>query len=166
MLSDFLNKITSYNLFNYLLPGVVFCYLSDSFLSTSFVVNDLFVGAFVYYFTGLLVSRVGSLVLEPALRKIRIISFEPYADFVKASSLDKKIDVLMEAANMYRSLAAVFLGLLLVAAYKRLEEACSFISDHQAFFISSLALLLLSVAYAKQLNYVCSRVRQVRDQDS
>ena len=165
MLSDLLNKITSYNLFNYLLPGVVLCYFSDNFLNTSFIVDNLFVGAFVYYFAGLLVSRVGSLVLEPTLRKLQIISFEPYEDFVKAASLDTKIDILMESANMYRSLAAVFLALLLIAAYKKLETASSIISDNQVIVLSSLALLLLSTAYAKQINYVCSRVKQMKDRD-
>lgn len=62
---DSSDKISSYNLFNYFLPGVLFAALADTVTSYNFLQSDLVVGVFVYYFFGLVISRFGSLIIEP-----------------------------------------------------------------------------------------------------
>ena len=84
-MKDILEKISSYNLFNYLLPGVLFVVILEKFTTYSFVQENLIVGAFVYYFAGLVISRFGSLIVEPLLRKISFLKFADYEDFVSAS---------------------------------------------------------------------------------
>ena len=68
-MKDLLDKISSYNLFNYLLPGVLFALLADGLTSYTFIQSDIVVGIFLYYFMGLVISRVGSLAIEPILKK-------------------------------------------------------------------------------------------------
>lgn len=68
-MKDLLDKISSYNLFNYLFPGILFAVISKEFTSYSLLQDNLIVGAFIYYFIGLVVSRFGSLVIEPASKK-------------------------------------------------------------------------------------------------
>src|SRR5215467_1053056 len=107
-MKDLLDKISSYNLFNYLLPGVLFAALAETWTSYRFLQSNLVVGVFVYYFFGLVISRVGSLIIEPSLRKVSFVKFASYDDFVAASQKDPKIDVLSEVNDMYRTFCSLF----------------------------------------------------------
>ena len=107
-MNELLGKITSYNLFNYLLPGVLFVVILDKFTSFSFIQENIVIGAFVYYFAGLIISRFGSLILEPVLKKLSFIRFAEHQDFVSSSKQDPKVETLLEASNMYRTFTAMF----------------------------------------------------------
>src|SRR5436190_18350950 len=98
-MKELLDKISSYNLFNYLLPGVLFAALADIVTSYKFVQPDLLVGAFVYYFFGLVISRLGSLVIEPLLKALSFLHFASYEDFIAVSQKDAKLEVLSEVNN-------------------------------------------------------------------
>ena len=67
-MKEIINKLSSYNLFNYLLPGTVFVALTEAFTSFPFAQDDLLIALFLYYFIGLIISRIGSLFVEPFLR--------------------------------------------------------------------------------------------------
>ena len=105
-MKDLLDKLSSYNIFNYLLPGVLFAVFIDELTPLRIVQKDIVVGVFVYYFLGSIVSRIGSLIVEPLLREIGFVAFTKYEDFVRASKVDEKIEVLSEANNMYRTICA------------------------------------------------------------
>ncbi len=81
--------------------------------------DDIVTGLLIDDFTGLVVSRVGSLILELLMKLFSFVSFAPYKDFVCACVKDAKLEVLSEANNTYRTLAAAFLCLGLVAAGDR-----------------------------------------------
>src|SRR5579864_3356969 len=49
-MNDLLTKLSSYNVFNYLLPGVVFAILASAIVHYPVVQHDVLVGAFLYYF--------------------------------------------------------------------------------------------------------------------
>ena len=98
---DLLSKISSYDLFNYLLTGIIFVILADSFTRYSFIQQDIAIGLFLYYFIGLVISRVGSLAIEPLLKRIAFLKFADYKDFISASEKDKKIELLSEVNNTY-----------------------------------------------------------------
>src|SRR5882724_7967172 len=114
LLNELLNKISSYNLFNYLLPGILFAVIASKLTRYSFLERDVIVAAFLYYFIGLVVSRFGSLVVEPLLKRSGFIKFADYKSFVAASKQDSKIELLSEANNTYRTLCALFILLLLL----------------------------------------------------
>ncbi len=101
-MKEILDKVSSYNIFNYLVPGIVFAVLAGKFTGYGFHQSNLFLGFFVYYFVGLVISRAGSLVLEPLLLKLGFVEFAPYDAFVRRSAQDKKLEVLSEANNSYR----------------------------------------------------------------
>lgn len=161
MLSDLLDKLTSYNLFNYLLPGAVFAYFAESSFSIKLVPDDLVTAAFVYYFLGVVVSRFGSLVLEPLLKKLRVVKFEPYPAFLTASEKDAKIEVLVEAANMYRTFVSAMLLLLLLAAYLKVESLCPSLPEWRSLIGATALAIVFLFAYKKQTAYIASRVRKL-----
>jgi hypothetical protein len=98
-LKDLLSKLSSYNLFNYLLPGIIFVVLAKELTRFFFVQDDIILGAFLYYFIGMVISRFGSLIIEPLLKKISLLKFADYGDFVTASKKDEKIELLSEVNN-------------------------------------------------------------------
>jgi hypothetical protein len=157
-MKEILDKITSYNLFNYLLPGVLFAVFSDKLTAYSFIQKDLIVGAFVYYFIGLVVSRFGSLIIEPFLKKISFLRFAKYADFISASKKDPKIEVFSETNNMYRTFVAMFLLVGLLKVYEVAELKFSILTGlgPSALFLFMLVMFIFS--YKKQTDYIRERV--------
>jgi len=64
-MKEIIEKLSSYNIFNYLFPGVVFAILATKFTNLNLTFDNLFLGAFAYYFIGLVISRFGSVFIEP-----------------------------------------------------------------------------------------------------
>ena len=157
-MKDLLNKLSTYNIFNNLLPGVVFVVFSELFLQHSFIQKDLVVGAFLYYFLGVVISRVGSLVIEPLLKKISFLKFANYRDFVVASKADSKLEVLSEVNNMYRTFVALFFILLSVRIYERVESIWPSLKLASPFIAVLAITLLFLISYRKQSAYITKRV--------
>jgi hypothetical protein len=158
-MNELLDKISSYNIFNYLLPGVVFAVLAGEVIKRPLVQPDLVTGAFLYYFLGMVVSRFGSLVVEPILKGLKFVRFADYRDFVAASQKDPKIDVLSETNNTYRTLAALFSLLILLKLYARLEERFPGLKPWDAAILAVLLLVMFLASYRKQTSYVARRIR-------
>lgn len=162
-MNELLSKLSSYNLFNYLFPGVLFAFLIDATTPYPLVQKDIVVGAFVYYFAGLVVSRVGSLVLEPLLKKLGFLKFADYPKFVAASKLDPKLELLSEANNVYRTLSALLVVVLLVRLYAGLEHALPGLAVWNSYVLLVLLLGMLLLSYRKQTAYVVKRVNTLLD---
>lgn len=157
-MKEVLEKLSSYNLFNYLLPGVVFAVIAEHLTRFSFKQQDVILGAFVYYFIGLVISRVGSLIIEPALKALRFVRFADYREFVAASAADPRLEVLSEQNNSYRTLCSTFLLLLGLKFYDKLSANSPAFAQHQATILLAGVSLLFTFAYRKQSNYITRRV--------
>lgn len=157
-MKEILDKLTSYHLFNYLLPGVIFAVTAQRMTRFSFKQQDIVIEAFVYYFVGLVISRVGSLAIEPILKALRFIRFAAYKDFVAASSADARLEVLSEQNNSYRTLCSTFLLLLVLKLYEKLSDSFPAIIPHQATLFIAALLLMFLVAYRKQSHYITERI--------
>lgn len=158
-MKDILDKITSYNLFNYLLPGVLFVAILEKFTAYSLTQENLIIGAFVYYFVGLVISRFGSLVIEPVLRKVSFLKFGDHEDFVSASKNDPKIETLSETNNMYRTFTAMFLLLTLAKVYEFIEYKLPVIKDWTPYILVLVLLLMFLYSYRKQTQYITKRIK-------
>ena len=159
-MKEVIDRLSSYNIFNYLLPGTIFAGLGDKLTSYSLIQDNILIALFLYYFIGLIISRIGSLTLEPLLKWIKFVKFAPYEDYVKASKLDPKIEIFSEQNNMYRSLCILSIALILLKIYDL--EWGSGASDNAAIiFISLVGLLVLFLSsYKKQAEkYVVKRVK-------
>ena len=158
-MGELIDKISSYNLFNYLLPGVLFSVIASKLTHYSFLEHEVVVAAFLYYFIGLVVSRFGSLVVEPMLRAVGFVKFADYESFVSASKKDPKIEVLSEANNTYRTLCSLFILLLLLKVYEKLPSRCSLLERSGVIVLVVLLLLTFVFAYRKQTEYVKKRIK-------
>jgi len=162
-MNDFLNKISSYNLFNYLFPGIVFCLIADKYLSYSLIQNDIVIGVFLYYFVGLIISRVGSLIIEPLLKKVGFVRFSDYKDFISASKNDPKIEALSEVNNMYRTIVSLFFSYWLITTFEVLKSKWVLIDTYTIEILILVAIVMFLLAYKKQTNYICKRVEASKD---
>src|SRR5215471_3847551 len=136
------DKLSSYNLFNYLFPGVLFVVLAAAFTKYDFVQSNILLGLFLYYFIGLIISRFGSLVLEPLLKRTGFVRFADYADLVTASKKDEQITLLSEVNNTYRTLGSLVICLGMPWLYQNLVEKFKFNHNWSIVVVGALLLAL------------------------
>ncbi len=157
-MKDILEKLSTYNLFNYLFPGVVFVVLGEAITDYSFIQQDIVLGVFLYYFIGLVISRVGSLVVEPLLKWASFLKFADYKDYVAATKKDERVELLSEVNNTYRTLCACF-GLLILLKLFEVLGRRFLISQGVEFSMLVIVLLVIFLfSYRKQTEYVKKRV--------
>jgi hypothetical protein len=163
-MNELLNKVSSYNIFNYLLPGIVFAVLASEILHYPLVQRNLLTAAFLYYFVGMVVSRFGSLIIQPVLRKLSLVRFEHYDHFIDAEKKDPKIEVLSEVNNTYRTFCALFILLLLLKLYLKVENRLPCLRQWDETILAALLLALFIFAYRKQTAFIKSRIQKGREQ--
>ncbi len=158
-MKDLLDKLSSYNIFNYLLPGVLFAAAVDKLTSIDILQNDIVVGVFVYYFFGTAISRIGSLIVEPLLRKIGFLTFSPYENFVRATKVDSKLEVLSETNNMYRTFCALLLSIATVGLYAYASKYLPLLQMAAPAVCIAALLFLFVLSYKKQTAYISKRIK-------
>lgn len=158
-MKDLLDKISSYNLFNYLLPGILFVYILKYFTDYNFVQDNNLIGAFLYYFIGMVISRFGSLFVEPILKKISFLKFVDYKSFVAASKKDEMIELFSEVNNTYRTITALFIILLLVKTYNHFEVRWDIPINITNLIVIVVIFLIFLFSYRKQTNYITKRIK-------
>lgn len=169
-----LEKISSYNIFNNFFPGIAFCYMVKIFTDYELDIGNLWENIFIYYFWGLVIGRIGSLVIENLLMKVRIknkksklkenyIERASYKEYIKASEKNSFIKILNETNNMYRAMISVFASVLIIKLYEILS--IYFINLFGKIEIPLEILLLITgmilfiVSYKKQTDYIRKRVQ-------
>ena len=159
-MKEIIDKISSYNLFNYLFPGVIFVILLRELTDYDLIQENNFLGAFLYYFIGLVISRFGSLVIGEILKnkKLKFIKFTEYSDFVYASDKDSKIDLFSEVNNMYRTLISLFFLLLLSKLYQSISSWLNISTNLSYILLISTLLVLFIFSYRKQTGFIVKRV--------
>ena len=158
-MKELLDKISSYNIFNFLLPGILFAVFGSRICNVNIVYDNILIGAFIYYFIGLVISRIGSLIIEPLLRWTGFVKFAEYSEYISAASNDSKIDLLSETNNMFRTFISMILLLLLMKGYFVLAVQVEFLKSHETLILVVLLLILFLFAYRKQTKYITSRIK-------
>jgi hypothetical protein len=156
--TSLLEKISSYNLFNYLFTGAVFLIGVDRIAGTECAGWSLIAFVLVAYFMGMVLSRIGSLMVEPIFKRTGFVKYTAYADFVKAEKTDAKIAPLLEMNNIYRTLIALFIVLgavkVVVALTNKYPNLTPYIEWSWPFALA----LLFAIAYRKQTKFIFDRV--------
>jgi hypothetical protein len=138
-----------------LLPGTLFVAAAERISDHRVSQSNIVVAFFIYYFVGLVISRIGSLVVEPLAKKTKFVKFAPYKDFVQACTQDEKIELLSEQNNTYRTLCALILSVGLLKLYDLVIAQWSLPGKT----IVTIALFaLFASSYRKQTSYVRQRV--------
>lgn len=161
-MDKFLEKLSRYHLLTNLIPGVLFLYMLGIFGIYNIDMSDWLRVLFVGYFTGMIISRIGSIAIEPWFQKWKIVKYAPYSDFLKAEKIDGKIQELLGDNNMYRTFVAMFLLLALLEIGHLIPVVDEFLHTDAAVIAFLVGLLLMFVlAYRKQTSYIRKRVEKV-----
>jgi F0F1-type ATP synthase assembly protein I len=158
-MDEFIQKISSYNILNNLLPGVLFAIFAQATTSYNFIQENLIIAAFVYYFIGMAISRFGSLVIEPIFKWLKFLEFTDYSEFIAASKKDAKLELLSESNNTYRTLCAMFVVLGIFKAYELIGNMLSFSQGDGIFLLFIALFVLFSFSHRKQTAYITKRVK-------
>lgn len=159
-MNELLEKLSSYNIFNYLLPGVLLGVYLEAFLGVSLQRGDVLLDLFLFYFVGLIVSRIGSFMVYPFLSFIRFIKFAPHRDYIQASRIDRKLDTLSTENNVYRTLAALALCMLVISVLHELLVPYPWIMHTAKYWVPAALFVLFSYAYRKQTMQIVTRIEQ------
>ena len=166
ILAQIVEKISSYNIVNNLYPGILFVYVLKIMFGTNLLSNNWFENLIVFYFVGMVLSRIGSIVIEPVMKKIKIIKYAPYQDYVKASSIDPLVGTLSETNNTYRTLLSTFICAFVYKFGASINEVClknkiTFLQENKDWILLTVLILLFVFSYVKQTSYVRKRVESV-----
>lgn len=71
ILAQIVEKISSYNIVNNLYPGILFVYVLKIMFGTNLLSNNWVENLIVFYFVGMVLSRIGSIVIELIMKKLR-----------------------------------------------------------------------------------------------
>ncbi len=159
-MDKFIEKISSYNILNNMLPGVVAIFVFELIYQCSLLSNDIIENAFIYYFVGMIFSRVGSLIVEPLAKMVKLVKYAPYKDYISACKKDNEIKILLETNNVYRTLLGIMIvsGIMFVANYIIKFNSLTCI----AIAICVLT-LLFAISYKKQTEYIVKRINIAND---
>ncbi len=163
-MEKFLDKLEQYNVFNYLLPGIVFTYLLKYYVGIDIFQSNMVVMFFIYYFIGSIISRVGSVILEEFLKKIQFVKFANYKDYVSATKEDSFIKKLLVDSNMYRTICAGFLSILVLKSIKVLIDYFNWSQNAIITIILILGFVLYLFSYKKQIKFIYKRVNIIKEQ--
>lgn len=181
ILKQITSKLSSYNFFNNLLPGIIFSYLFSAFFDMQILSGEWLKDLFVCYFIGIVISRIGSIFIEPMLKRIRIknkktkanhalLNFAQYADYQKALEHSPKLEILLEVSNMYRTLLSMTICLLVSKLYFKiislLVQNGVFVPNDLAIWIVLIFLVIIFVcSFIKQTNYVRNNIEVYKDKN-
>jgi len=161
-MGDIADKLDSYQILSNLLPGAFFVTMVKLFYGidlTGWNVGEIII---TYYFVGFIISRLGSLILEPFLKKVKWVEFAPYSDFLAAEKADNKVTILSETNNYIRSLLTATVLLPAFWLLLILKENNIWFATHwkEIFWVG--AILLFSFSYRKQTSFVRKRVQDFK----
>ena len=153
-----IEKIDEYNIFNFILHGLIFTYLLKYYVGIDIFQENLIEMIFIYYFTGSIISRIGSIIIEKILIKCKFIKYAPYEDYIKANEKDKKISQLLTVNNMYRTICSGFILLIILRIIKELFNKWNLSMGILNTILMITIMLLYLFSYRKQTKYIEKRI--------
>lgn len=163
-MNELFGKLSIYEILNNFLPGILICgyalLLFNIPMEPTNVISIIFICC-LFYFTGLLISRLGSLILQPLARKTNFIVWNKA--FFEAEKHDEKITILLRDMNLYRTLSisafAAFILTIISCCRSCISLNLCLILSITMIFISIIFLL----SYRKQSKAINSRIKGAQE---
>ncbi len=149
-----IEKMEVYQFINYIFPGVIFGKILTEIMGQNYFDSNIIVAVIEYYFVGLVLSRLGSVLIKPILEKLKLVNFEAYEEYIKSDKKDKKIDLLQRDANQYRTYIAIFICLFIVELFLCFRHK----KIHNIIFLFIALIIIFILSYRKQINFVTKRI--------
>lgn len=160
IISKLLDRISDYHFLNNIIPGALFCVTLPYVTQYNLMEENIWYNLVVLYFSGICISRFGSVVVEFLFKKMHIVEFESHDRYTKAAAKAPFIKTLSMENNMYRTLIAVFALLLLAKLSDWISGVWVFWSENFPWILCLLLFVLFSFAYSKQTKYVVKHINE------
>ena len=161
-----IEKLSEYNILNYLIPGVLFLCFIDALEIHDINEKNIFLMLFGGYFAGMILSRLGSIIIEPLFKWLKIVVYASYSDYLKAEKKDTKLPRLVSENNMFRTFVAMFILLIIMYLCSLSSRINVFLHSRWAIlFLMIILLILYSLAFRKQTSYIRKRVYKINCQE-
>lgn len=176
IVKNMIEKISSYDILNNLLPGIIFCSIVERTTRIQIFAGEIWEKIFLYYFAGMIISRIGSIFIKKILKSIKVcnkktkekeefLKFAPYGDYIEASEANPFIKVLNETNNIYRTIIAMMVVVMGAKIYDwliyDLIDNFGIAGNNLIFLITCLAVIILFIySYKKQTDYIRGRVEK------
>ena len=118
-MENLIDKFSQYDTFNFLLSGVVFEIFFSYMTKINLHTTEWYTNICIWYFIGLVISRIGSLILEFICKKTNFVKYSTSEEKLKAEKKDenKKLPILLQNSNMYRTLTTTFIILTITSIF-------------------------------------------------
>ncbi len=161
-----IEKLSQYNILTNILPGTILCIVSTYCIGYNLLIADnWYIQGVIFYFVGIINNRFGSLFVEPILKRLKILKFTPYKEYIAAESKDAKVTILNTENNVFRSCVSLCLIAIFALISKILEDNIKWISnckcEYKMMALLILLLVIFILSYRKQTAYVNKRVKKV-----
>lgn len=153
-----IDKLSQYNFLTNILPGTVLCIILKYLVGYDLIPDDYYQAGIVFYFVGMVNSRVGSLVIEPILKAISWVKFAPYSEFLRAEKEDAKLTILSQENNVFRSYISLMFISILGYIYKNCSLNLRLSLNNESLVLIVILFVLFLFAYKKQTSFVRKRV--------
>jgi len=159
--------LENYYLANYLIGGCAVCF-GLKLLNGYNIDENWYTSIIMYYFSGMVASRLSSVVIEPVLKKLKFIENTSYAEFMNAEKADAsgKLLELSKVNNIYRTMCGSSLIILLAAIYLKFPYPYKSFENPMIILTSITLFLLFLLSFRKQTSYIVRRVEYLNQDKS
>lgn len=157
-IAKLLEKISTYQILNYMIPGGVLCVLLKYWVGYNIIDFSIAENVIIVYFVGMVNSRLSSLVLKKILKKTHFIKETDPEEFIKAEKRDAKLTVLSDINNMFRSMTNVMLLLLIAYGLKHISCIETFVLNNINWIAIASLFVLFLFSFREQTRVVKKRI--------
>lgn len=152
-----LEKIDSYNLFTNIIPGYLMLIFNVYYLDL-FELN-IIEQILIAYFIGLTINRLGSIFTEKILLKFTKEKGESYDKYILASNNDKKINVLLQERNTYRTFCTLFIVCIIELIFIKVINIFNLSEYIVILLVSIVFSIIYAISFCKYNKYIADRIR-------
>lgn len=149
-----IEKLEEYKIVINLIPGYFFLWLLKCYIEIEISFVNIFQEIVVAYVIGTAIGRIASIIFSKLLRKLKIIKFANYKDYIEVSKKDDQISKLLMNANFYRSLFTVIILIFILKIAMNFNVNFEWIKN-----ISLIILLIIFIlAFKKEEDNITGRI--------
>lgn len=157
VVNSLVNRLSSYQLLAILLPGASLLGYMKFFLCIEIMVDEnVWWFLLSSYVTGIILSRIGSVVIEGIMKKFCWLKKYDVNKYINKRKDNDLVETILSFANLYRTLSAAFLALPIISLIHGYNPC-----EYCAMYLMYVLLLILFISsFYKQYNYFCNAVEK------
>ena len=152
-----IEKLDNYNLFTNIIPGYVMLLFNIYYfkLNKPNVVELIIIA----YFIGQTLNRLGSILIGKLLLYFTSDKGLSYDKYILACEKDKKINLLLQERNAYRTFCTLFIVCIIEIIFSKVLVNFNISCDIIVVAMLLLCLIIYSISFCKYNKYIIDRVQ-------